>query len=125
MKRTLVALLFIIPCFVYGQKIKVGAKHFNEGYIVSEIIAQLLEENGVQVERVYHLGGTMVCFSALEQRGIDIYPEYTGTIASEVLKSERHISFDEIQRLLGYLKKMEMSPPFGFNNTYALVTTKK
>src|SRR4051812_46087527 len=120
MRRLLFILILIIPVFVYAQKIRVGAKHFNEGYIVSEIIAQLLEQNGVEVERVYHLGGTMVCFSALEQHGIDIYPEYTGTIASEVLKSEKHISFDEIQRLLGYLEKMEMSPPFGFNHTYAL-----
>jgi len=125
MRRLLFTLMFIIPFFSHAQKIRVGAKHFNEGYIVSEIIAQLLEHNGVEVERVYHLGGTMVAFSALEQNGIDIYPEYTGTIASEILKSEKHISYGEIQRLLGYLKKMEMSTPFGFSNTYALVTTKK
>ncbi|HEY5825790.1 MAG TPA: glycine betaine ABC transporter substrate-binding protein, partial [Cyclobacteriaceae bacterium] len=125
MRRALFILMSVIPFFVHAQKIRVGAKHFNEGYIISEIVAQLLEHNGVEVERVYHLGGTMVAFSALEQNGIDIYPEYTGTIASEILKSEKHISYDEIQRLLGYLKKMEMSPPFGFNNTYALVTKKK
>jgi len=125
MRKTLLILTLVIPFFAQAQKIRVGAKHFNEGYIVSEIIAQLLEENGIEVERVYHLGGTMVAFSALEQRGIDIYPEYTGTIASEVLKSEKHISYNEIQRLLGYLKKMEMSPSFGFSNTYALVTKKR
>lgn len=120
--RTIIAFLCALSFSVQAQKVRVGAKHFNEGYIVSEIIAQLLEHNGFEVERVYHLGGTMVSFSALEQGGIDIYPEYTGTISSEVLKSEKHISYDEIQRLIGYLKKMEMSPAFGFNNTYALVT---
>jgi osmoprotectant transport system permease protein len=123
--RVLFILMSFISLFAQAQKIKVGAKHFNEGYIVSEIIAQLLEHSGFEVERVYHLGGTMVCFSALEQGGIDIYPEYTGTIASEILKSEKHISYEEIQRLIGYLKKMEMSPPFGFNNTYALVMKRK
>ena len=125
MRRALLILIGIVPFFVHAQKIRVGAKHFNEGYIVSEIIAQLLEHNGLEVERVYNLGGTMVCFSALEQGEIDIYPEYTGTIASEILKSEKHISSGDIQKLLRHLKKMEMAPSFGFNNTYALVIKKE
>ncbi|MBK9334071.1 MAG: hypothetical protein IPM96_17115 [Ignavibacteria bacterium] len=45
-----------------SQTIKVGAKHFNEGYILSEILSQLLERNGYEVERKFNLGGTLICY---------------------------------------------------------------
>ncbi len=70
MRKTLIILMFFVSFFVHAQKIRVGAKHFNEGYIVSEIIAQLLEHNGVEVERVYHLGGTMVAFLLWNNMGL-------------------------------------------------------
>src|SRR5439155_18576486 len=51
---------------------------------------------------------------------IDIYPEYTGTIAQEILKTDRHLSIQEIRDALGK-SGIEMTEPLGFNNTYALV----
>lgn len=98
-----------------GQTIRVGAKHFTEGYILSEIIAQQLEAKGFSVKRVYNLGGTLVCFEALKNNEIDVYPEYTGTITKEILKSEN------INDIGNY--NLGISKPYGFNNTYALVVT--
>jgi osmoprotectant transport system permease protein len=105
------------------QTIVVGAKHFNEGYILSEIIAQLLESNGFTVERKYNLGGTMVCYSALKEGEIDIYPEYTGTLSFEILKSGKELSFREINTALEK-SGLALSRPYGFNNTYALISTR-
>ena len=68
--------IFLTALCSQGQLIRVGAKHFNEGYILSEIISQLLESEGYSVERKYNLGGTLVCFEALNNNAIDIYPEY-------------------------------------------------
>ena len=79
-KRLIFFLVFVFSSVSNSQTISVGAKNFNEGYLLSEILAQLIEINGFQVERKFNLGGTLICFEALRNREIDLYPEYTGTI---------------------------------------------
>jgi osmoprotectant transport system permease protein len=103
------------------EPIRVGAKHFNEGYILSEMVALILEDGGFTVERKFNLGGTVVSFEALRTGAIDIYPEYTGTIAAEILKQNRNMRPAELQTLLKNNWQLEISAPYGFNNTYALV----
>ncbi len=107
------------------QTIVVGAKHFTEGYILSELAAQLLESKGFVVKRQYNLGGTMVCFEALRKGEIDIYPEYTGTIGSEILKANTSLSLPQIQERVADQYELGISEPLGFNNTYALVIPAK
>ncbi|MBA4056048.1 MAG: ABC transporter permease, partial [Marivirga sp.] len=121
MKRTIILLylLFVVKS-VTAQTIRVGAKHFNEGYILSEIIAQLLENKGYKVERNYNLGGTLVCFEALRNNEIDVYPEYSGTLSAEVLR-QNELTYAEIKTALQKEYQMEISEPYGFSNTYALV----
>jgi osmoprotectant transport system permease protein len=100
-------------CNSEAQKvIRVGSKHFTEGYILSEMIAQVLESKGFVVERKFNLGGTLVCFEALKNGEIDIYPEYTGTITREILRGD----LNELKEL-----GLDVSKPYGFNNTYSLV----
>lgn len=117
-------LVFLFLCsFTHAGEIPsitVGSKPFTEGYITSEIIAQIIESVGeVKVVRKFGLGGTGVVFSALESQEIDIYPEYTGTIAEAILKQKNLKSISEIQAAL-VSKAMVTSSSFGFNNTYAL-----
>jgi len=120
--KTILTIVFSLSLLVLqAQQIRVGAKHFNEGYILSEIISQLLESEGYEVERKYNLGGTLICYEALRNGEIDIYPEYSGTIASEILHLEEKADFDSINVWLKNELKMELSLPYGFNNTYALV----
>jgi osmoprotectant transport system permease protein len=125
---TTIILLCIVgaPLLINGQdkKIRVGAKHFNEGYILSEMIALILEDGGFAVERKFNLGGTAVSFEALRTRAIDVYPEYTGTIATEILKQDRSLTFQQAQAMLKDKFQLEISAPYGFNNTYALVVSK-
>jgi osmoprotectant transport system permease protein len=108
-----------------SQTIRVGAKHFNEGYILSEIISQMLESEGYKVERVYNLGGTLVCFDALKNGAIDIYPEYSGTLSEEILKSNEKLNLEQVNNELKNKYALEISQPYGFNNTYALTVTKE
>lgn len=103
------------------QVIRVGAKHFNEGYILSEMIAILLEDAGFEVERRFNLGGTAVTFEALKGNAIDIYPEYSGTIGHEILKVRDKLTVEQINSLVQTEYGLEVSAPYGFNNTYALV----
>jgi osmoprotectant transport system permease protein len=122
--RYVTLLLAFTSTLCAAQTIRVGAKHFNEGYILSEVISQLLETNGYRVERNYNLGGTMVCFAALEKGDIDIYPEYTGTISSEILKIKGKVPLPELRQMLHRQYGLYLSAPYGFNNTYALVMKK-
>src|SRR5579875_3358119 len=67
----------------------VGGKNFTEQDVLVEIIAQHLESRlGQPVSRKPHLGGTLLAFEALDLREIDMYPEYTGTIVTNIVKGE-------------------------------------
>jgi osmoprotectant transport system permease protein len=122
MVRNIAMLFFLLytTTSLHAQAIRVGAKHFNEGYILSEMIALILEDGGFDVERKFNLGGTAVSFEALRNRSIDVYPEYTGTIATEILKSD---VVPDAATLNGRLDAMQLliSAPYGFNNSYALL----
>jgi osmoprotectant transport system permease protein len=105
----------------FGQKIVVGSKFDAEGRILGEIIAQLLENRGFQVERRLALGATLICFQALTNGDIDVYPEYTGTIEQAILKLPQRAAVEELRQQLQQQHRLELLAPFGFNNTYAIV----
>jgi hypothetical protein len=66
--------------------IVVGSKSFTESYILGEMIAQVIDEAGeARAERRLGLGGTGIVYGALASGAIDVYPEYTGTIAQAIL----------------------------------------
>jgi osmoprotectant transport system permease protein len=61
-------------------KIRIGSKIFGEQYILAEMYKMLIEGNtDLTVETKSGLGGTKICFDALVNKEIDVYPEYTGT----------------------------------------------
>jgi len=69
-------------------QVRVGSKNFTEQFVVAELYAQALEAAGIKVERKINLGGTLIAHKALEEKQIDLYPEYTGTMLLAVLKAE-------------------------------------
>src|SRR5437773_11763875 len=71
-----------------AQTVRIGSKNFTEQFIVAEIYAQALEASGIKVEKKLNLGGTLIAHKALEEKEIDLYPEYTGTILLAVLKQD-------------------------------------
>jgi len=124
-RSIVIAICSVLALSAVGQPVlRVGAKHFNEGYILGEMQALLLEDGGYNVERKFSLGGTAVCFEALANGAIDIYPEYTGTIAAEILRGAVPATYDSLNIYLKAHHDLHISRPFGFNNTYALVMLK-
>src|SRR6266480_1025349 len=97
-----------------------GSKKFTESYVLGEIAKRTLNDAGIPAEHRQGMGGTIILWQALRGRQIDAYPEYTGTIAQEILKTDRSLSLPEIRDSLAKLG-MGMTDPLGFNNTYALV----
>ena len=93
---------------------QVGSKRFTESYILGEILAQAA--NG---RHKPGLGNTGIVFAALKAGSIDLYPEYTGTIAKEILKLEGNPGLDELNRALAP-QGLGVALRLGFNNSYAL-----
>ncbi|HEY5264387.1 MAG TPA: glycine betaine ABC transporter substrate-binding protein [Steroidobacteraceae bacterium] len=103
-----------------ADTIVVGSKIFTEGYILGEIAAQAIESSShVPVNRKLGMGSTGILFEALKKGAIDVYPDYTGTLAEAILKRPDLKSLEEIQEAL--LKMgLVISAPLGFDDTYAL-----
>ncbi len=125
-----VTLAWIAPCgelSAQSGKIIVGAKNFTESAVLAELMAQMIEEHcDLEVERRKSLGGTMICWAALQNGDIDLYADYTGTGWAIVLKEEGKITdplrtFFHVRRR--YLEEYQVRwlEPFGLNNSYALV----
>ena len=104
-----------------------ASKNFTEQVILGEIIAQHVEHKlGRQVDRRLNLGGTMIAQQALANGEIDLYPEYTGTALSEVLKkSSDGGTAEQVRKRVqtGYLNRfhVEWLAPLGFQDTFAMV----
>ncbi len=103
-----------------GGVITVASKNFNESYLLAEIMAQLLEIEGYEVDRRFGLGGSLVCYEALVTSEVDVYPEYTGTLAQAILKTGDNTMGRK--GLNGILRPrgLEVLGSLGFNNTYAI-----
>jgi len=98
--------------------LKVGSKRFTESYILGELLTQTAAHAG-PAEHKAGLGNTAILYAALRAGSIDVYPEYSGTIAREILKLDGNPTLAELNRSLAPLGLMA-SVPLGFNNTYAL-----
>src|SRR5438309_8423708 len=113
-----------IPFFLIHSSaaadVVIGSKKFTESYVLGEIAKRSLTNAGIPAEHRQGMGGTIILWEALRGGQIDAYPEYTGTIAQEILKSDRVLSLDEIRESVPKLG-IGMTNPLGFNNTYALV----
>ncbi len=121
MNRWVIAVLLVYwPLPSNGaERIVVGSKNFNEGYLLSEVVAQVLERAGYEVDRKFGLGGTLICFDALKKGEIDVYIEYTGTLSHAILQLDRTPNMKELNAALAP-DGIEMLGDFGFDNTYAL-----
>ncbi|HEY0800381.1 MAG TPA: glycine betaine ABC transporter substrate-binding protein [Steroidobacteraceae bacterium] len=105
---------------VAADGIVVGSKVFTEGYVLGEIAAQAIESVSiVPVSRKLGMGSTGIVFQALKSGAIDVYSDYTGTLAEAILKRPDLKSIEEIQRAL-LAMDLVMSAPLGFDDTYAL-----
>src|ERR1700736_5744955 len=100
--------------------IVIGGKIFTESYVLGEIAAQTIESSShVPVTRKLGMGSTGIFFEGLKSNAIDVYPDYTGTLAEAILKRPELKSIDEIRQALSGMD-LTISGSLGFNDTYAL-----
>jgi len=133
MIRLRVGLALLVACSVallscsssHADRIVVGSKNFTESFILGELIAQQIEAHtNLKVERRFYLAGTYICQQAILAGRIDVYPEYTGTALTAILK--QGISRDKqdvYQRVKSEYERrfgLTLGPAFGFNDTFAM-----
>jgi osmoprotectant transport system permease protein len=130
MTRVVALVLLVLAGVTWGgvarasdaKPMRVGSKRFVESYILGEMVAQLARREGAVAEHEQGLGGTAVVFRALEDGSIDVYPEYTGTLAEAALKN----GASDLGALRAALapRGLALSEPLGFENTYALAVSR-
>lgn len=115
--------------------VRIGSKIFGEQYILAAMYSMLIKGNtNLQVETKTGLGGTKICFDALTNNQIDMYPEYTGTGLLVILQTPDSIVAgfkNNKEKIYNYVKKefmekynLEWLQPIGFDNSYALMMRK-
>ena len=85
----------------------------------------------LDVETKTGLGGTKICFDALTNNQIDMYPEYTGTALLVILQTPSSIVsgfggskgkiYNYVQQQFQAKYNLRWLKPVGFNNSYALM----
>jgi len=129
-RRTICSVV-LLCCFFFScsrshsDRIVVGSKNFTESFILGELIAQQIEgHTGLKVERRFYLAGTYICQQAMLAGRIDIYPEYTGTALTAVLKQgisrDRQEVYQQVKREYERRFGLTLGPSLGFNDTFAM-----
>lgn len=108
------------------ETLVIGSKDGTEMILLGHMLADLIEERTpLRVDRRFNLGGTLVCFNALRQGGLDAYVEYTGTaltvILGEPVQTDPDAVLGLVRRELADRDEVACLEPFGFENTYALL----
>jgi osmoprotectant transport system substrate-binding protein len=126
----LCAVLFVSLCLSAcgpprRDRIVIGSKNFTEQLVLGEILAQQIEnKTHLPVERRFYLAGTYICQQALLSGRVDIYPEYTGTALTAILKEKPQGAKEDVYRrvLAEYERRFHLAvgPPLGFNDTFAI-----
>jgi osmoprotectant transport system permease protein len=102
------------------RELRIGSKRFTESYILAHLMAQTVARaTGSQPEIRQGLGNTAIVYEALRTGGIDLYPEYAGTIALEILKRNDPLTLAQMNEALAPLG-LGAAIPLGFNDGYAL-----
>jgi osmoprotectant transport system permease protein len=119
MKRLLVFAITALATLT--QAFVIGSKAFTESYILGDLAVLRLQEAGLHpLDHKVGMGKTIILWQALTGGSIDVYPEYTGTIASEILKLQGPWDHARLRTEL-QAKGIGITEPLGFQNTYALV----
>jgi glycine betaine/choline ABC-type transport system substrate-binding protein len=124
--KIIAGLILVIALTGCGRRIRVASKDFTEQVVLGEIVAQHLENRLHQkIARSLNLGGTLLAQQALMTHEIDVYPEYSGTALTMVLKENASGDAAGVLRRVQseYSRKFHLVwlEPLGINNGFAMV----
>ena len=122
------ALAFLLMHRAPSDRVVVGSKDFTEQVILAELLAQVIETRaGIPVERKFELS-TDILHQAMLSGQIDVYPEYTGTAYTAILKhqpiSGARDVYDVVKQEYESMFGIVWLEPFGFDSTFAILIRK-
>ena len=122
---SLIILLSVSCSRPHSDRIVIGSKNFTESLILGELMAQQIESHSrLKVERRFYLQGTYICQQAMLAGRIDIYPEYTGTALTAILKEktdgDSQAVYQEVKTQYERRFDLTLGPAFCFNDTFAI-----
>jgi len=128
---TIVLILALVSLFSFScsrshpDRIVIGSKNFTESLILSELLAQQIESHTkLKVERRFYLAGTYICQQAILSGRIDMYPEYTGTALTAILKqkssADQQAVYERVKTEYERRFDLTLGPALGFNDTFAI-----
>ena len=112
-------LAMLLPSSCRTSAPRIGSKAFTESVVLGEVLRLLAEDEGTIAVHHHQMGGTRIVFDYLVAGDIDVYPDYTGTVALEILQLPPDTPNSELAAQLdGY--GIAISESLGFENNYAL-----
>lgn len=138
-KRVGIFLLCILFAFSATMFVSSSSKHtihiatkpMSEEYIIGEMLKQLIEDRtDLNVEITKGVGGgTSNIHPAMLKGEFDLYPEYTGTSWSFVLKKkeipDEKTLYEQLVKEYQERYQLKWMGLYGFNNTYGIAVTKE
>ena len=122
MRQSILTLFVVALLSMFSResqaKVTIASKTFTENVLLGDIAAVLASSENIATKHLRGLGGTRIVFNALDHKEIDLYFEYTGTLAKELFKDKNWR--EELDK-----KGIAVTEPLGFNNTYAFAVTEK
>ncbi len=127
-RAKIVAALSLLCCVACSRPphLTVASKNFTEQVLLGEILSQQIERRlHVPVDRKLNLGGTLLTHEALLRGDVDLYPEYTGTALTAILK--RQPVYDsaavlaEVSEAYREQWRVRWLAPLGFVDTFAMI----
>jgi osmoprotectant transport system substrate-binding protein len=108
-----------------ADRVVIGSKNFTESLVLGEIIAQQIETHShLKVERRLYLAGTYICHQSILAGRVDIYPEYTGTALTAILKQkvegDATAVYQRVKNAYETRFGLTLGPAFGFDDTFAM-----
>ena len=107
--------------------VRIGHKNYTEQRLTGQMLAALIEDKTDYSTEVIEFGGTMLCFEALKNGEIDVYPEFTGTAYGAILNQTevlgRQETYDYVKKEFEERFGITWLDSMGWNNTYILSVT--
>ena len=115
-----------------GKQIVIAGKLGPEPEILINMYKELIEKNSdIKVKLEPNFGKTSFLYEALKSGQIDIYPEFSGTITSSLLKTIPKLSnnprevYEVARDKIFEQDKLIFLKPMKYQNTYAVAVTKE
>ena len=112
------------------DRLVIGAQNFTESLILGNLYSELIQaKTDIPVEKTDNLNGTMITFAALKSGDIDMFTDYTGVLAPNVLKlpmeTDPQKVYDDVRDGLREQYGFDVSAPIGCSNTYVFAVSRE